>query len=174
MGSAEKGPINELVILGSLSEAREMFGEAGPWRGGGKSELTLVRAIELMFNNGASTVYAVRAARRGAAPPSSRSRSSRDQLITFKAQSPGSPGNGIQIKISDVKDAPALGTRLLQISRVMETFTGTSARDLADQVNAGSTLLQAELDAAAGTEAPDNLDAPIAGGGPAPPPRSSR
>ena len=166
VGSAEKGPINEAVILGSLSEARERFGEAGPWRGGGKSELTLVRAIELMFNNGASTVYAVRAARKGARPAFFPITKASHQLITFKAQSPGSPGNGIQIKISDVKDAPALGTKLLQISRVVETFTGTSARDLADQVNAGSTLLQAELDAAAGTEAPDNLDAPIAGGAP--------
>ncbi len=36
VGTAAKGPVNKVKILGSFSEAREMYGEPDPWKGGGK------------------------------------------------------------------------------------------------------------------------------------------
>src|SRR4051812_2320895 len=62
VGTASKGPVDELVILSSFSEAREAFGDYDAWAGGTSDELTLVRALQLAFSNGASTVYAVRTA----------------------------------------------------------------------------------------------------------------
>src|SRR5262252_232646 len=70
VGTAAKGPVNEVCILGSFSEAREIFGDADPWplTMDPKKDhpLTLVRALQLIYNNGGRTVYAVRTARQSA------------------------------------------------------------------------------------------------------------
>jgi hypothetical protein len=60
IGTASKGPLNTPVILGSYTEARERFGDYDPWIDGAQDELTLVRALELAYSHGATTVYAVR------------------------------------------------------------------------------------------------------------------
>jgi hypothetical protein len=67
VGTASKGPVGEAIVLSSFSEARETFGDYDGWGGGSKNELTLVRALQLLFDNGASTVYAVRTADANAA-----------------------------------------------------------------------------------------------------------
>jgi len=59
VGTAEKGPMNKVQILGSFSEAKDLFGEADEWQNSGK-ELTLVRSLEHIYANGGKTVYAVR------------------------------------------------------------------------------------------------------------------
>ncbi|GAA5528147.1 phage tail sheath C-terminal domain-containing protein [Herpetosiphon gulosus] len=60
VGTAASGPINQVQILGSFSEAKAIFGASDAWQGGTKNELTLVRALEQIYNNGGKTVYAVR------------------------------------------------------------------------------------------------------------------
>lgn len=50
VGAAAQGPTDEVRILGSLAEAEELYGSG-----------QLVDALQHIFNNGASTVYAVRA-----------------------------------------------------------------------------------------------------------------
>lgn len=62
VGTAEKGSVNELKILGSFTEAKEVFGESDLWVDGKNNELTLIRALEQVYNNGGRTVYAVRTA----------------------------------------------------------------------------------------------------------------
>jgi hypothetical protein len=42
VGTAAKGPVNEVCILGSFSEARELFGDADPWP----------RVLLLMYSSG--------------------------------------------------------------------------------------------------------------------------
>lgn len=61
VGTASKGPVGKAIVLSSFSEAREIFGDYDGWSGGANNELSLVRALQLLFDNGASTVYAVRA-----------------------------------------------------------------------------------------------------------------
>ncbi|MEW6491451.1 MAG: phage tail sheath C-terminal domain-containing protein [Cyanobacteriota bacterium] len=56
VGTAEKGPVDQVQLLGSLSEAKEIFGTSS------KDQFTLLRALELIYQNGGSTVYAVRTA----------------------------------------------------------------------------------------------------------------
>ena len=44
-GTAAKGHLNEFQILGSFSEAKEIFGNSDPWIDGNSNELTLIRAF---------------------------------------------------------------------------------------------------------------------------------
>jgi hypothetical protein len=60
VGTAARGPLGEVQSLGSLAEAREVFGAYDAWVDGRHKELSLVRALELAYENGASTVYAAR------------------------------------------------------------------------------------------------------------------
>ncbi|HEY1012197.1 MAG TPA: phage tail sheath C-terminal domain-containing protein [Herpetosiphonaceae bacterium] len=61
VGTAASGAVNEVQVLGSFSEAREIFGASDAWQSG-RSANTLTRALELVFNNGGKTVLAVRSA----------------------------------------------------------------------------------------------------------------
>ncbi len=99
VGTASKGPVNSLQILGSFSEAREMFGEADSWAGGTNNELTLIRALEQVYNNGGRTVYAVRTASNTAANAAYQTRSGGTLLTKLMATTPGTWGNAIRISI---------------------------------------------------------------------------
>ncbi|MEM8897548.1 MAG: phage tail sheath C-terminal domain-containing protein [Bacteroidota bacterium] len=126
VGTANKGPLNEVQILGSFSEARELFGSSDPWRGGSNNELTLIRALEQIYNNGGKTVYAVRtSARNGGGIPLAtaatydiQSSSAGPVLTTLSAKSAGTWGTGIRIK---VMAAPSD-----QNSFVVEELTGSA------------------------------------------------
>ena len=60
VGTANRGPLNEVKLLGSYSEALDTFGSYDAWAGA--TSLSLTRALEQLFSGGASTVYAVRVA----------------------------------------------------------------------------------------------------------------
>src|SRR5207247_11230332 len=62
VGTASKGPLGKPILLGNYGEARDVFGDYDAWQKGEANELTLVRALEQVFNNGATTVIAVRVA----------------------------------------------------------------------------------------------------------------
>ena len=70
VGTAGKGPIGTPVLLSSYGDARENFGDYDPWIDGASDELTLVRALEIAYNHGATAVYAVRVAASSAAEAS--------------------------------------------------------------------------------------------------------
>jgi len=53
VGTAEKGTDYAVEIVSSFSEAKEKFGEVSP-------DFTLVRGLQLVFNNGGRNVYAVK------------------------------------------------------------------------------------------------------------------
>lgn len=67
VGTASKGPIANLpgypgpALLSSYDDAVRVFGESDAW--GTPNELTLVRALQLAFAHGASSVYAARVAK---------------------------------------------------------------------------------------------------------------
>ena len=107
VGTASKGPVNTPVILGSYSEAQETFGNYDPWNDGA-GELTLVRALELAFNQGATTAIAVRVADAtpaGKAVPSSLTlKAGADNVVTLVAKSPGTWGKEIEVKVEKAKD----------------------------------------------------------------------
>ena len=69
VGTASKGPIGQPVILGSYAEAKETFGDYDPWNDESGGKLTLVRALELAFRHGATTLIAVRVAKKATDNP---------------------------------------------------------------------------------------------------------
>ncbi len=72
VGTAAKGPVGTPVLLGSYADAQQHFGSYDSWIDPASKlkrtdELSLVRALELVFGFGGSTVYAVRIAPGGVA-----------------------------------------------------------------------------------------------------------
>jgi hypothetical protein len=64
VGTARRGPVGEPVTLSGLSNARDVFGPPDPFDRpeDGAHPLTLLRALEQVYANGASSVVAVRVA----------------------------------------------------------------------------------------------------------------
>jgi hypothetical protein len=158
VGTASKGPIDEVTILGSFSEAREIFGESDPWRGGKNNELTLIRALELIYNNGGRTVYAVRIAASAAAAATYQVVDTSDKpLLRLEAKSKGSWGNSIKIKISDAEQA---NQKQVELSHgvAKETYLVADGASLLQTINRGSNLVSATLEKGAdGSTVPKNV-----------------
>ena len=98
VGTASKGSVGDFTILSSFADARQMFGEYDEWAGGGESELTLVRALQQVFGNGASTIYAVRCASAGVAGASRALLRNTDTVVTLSAKTPGSWGGDVTVQ----------------------------------------------------------------------------
>jgi Phage tail sheath C-terminal domain/Phage tail sheath protein subtilisin-like domain len=131
VGTADKGPIDEVKILGSFTEAKEIFGDADAWQGGGDNELTLIRALEHVFNNGGRTVYAVRTAAGTPEKAAFQTRSDANAaLALLKAKTPGKWAHQITVKIGDA-DTPAL---------VQEKLAGNAATLNRSKVDQNSRL----------------------------------
>ncbi len=60
VGTANRGPLLDAQILSSAQDARRVFGAADAYADNTPDELTLVRAIELAYAGGATTVFGVR------------------------------------------------------------------------------------------------------------------
>jgi len=104
VGTAAKGPTNKVQILSSFSEAKEIFGSKGNWNADGGNPLTLIRALEQVFNNGGSKVYAVRTADSDSAKAAkfkTLKLADNTLLLELEALTPGTWGNDFVIKISD-------------------------------------------------------------------------
>ena len=147
VGTANRGPLNQAVILGSYSEALEAFGSYNRWPGTAQDPaLTLTRTLEQLFKGGASTVYAVRVANLAADTPM-RSMTwtvagdgQNNTLFTLEATSPGTWANAITVKLTAADTGPA--TLELVLGRLKETFQGTTAADMAKEIGEGSRLVK--------------------------------
>ena len=143
VGTASKGPIDEVVILGSFGEAKEMFGEADQWQDGTKNELTLIRALELIYNNGGKTIYAVRTAdksKNASANASLNLKSGSTTAIEIVAESAGTWGNGILVTVTEA-DSQRQVSILSGVNK--ETYLGASTPDLVANISKNSQLVTA-------------------------------
>ncbi|MBN1480116.1 hypothetical protein EH223_19340 [candidate division KSB1 bacterium] len=107
VGTAASGPVGTPVTLAGFSNAREIFGVPDDYNRpeDGSHPLTLVRALEFIYNNGASTVLAVRVA--GASKSSATFAlldSSDHTVATLTAKTPGTWGNNIHIDVAAAED----------------------------------------------------------------------
>jgi phage tail sheath protein FI len=166
VGTAARGPVGSVVTLGSFTEARAAFGEADPWRGGGKGELTLMRALELAFNNGASTVLAVRVAAQGAQGAKAAQlvlKKGSANLMTVAAKTPGTWGDALRVRVRAAAEGVAGRVVEVSLDDARESFQGANAGELAAAM-AGSALVSATVQGAAG-DLPDLVEeAALAGG----------
>ena len=115
VGTAAKGPIDITTtgstttivgvptLVSSYGEARAIFGNYDAWVDGASDELTLVRALELAFAHGATTVWATRVASAAAAKASYLVSSASGDCIALTAKTEGSWGNDLKINIFDAQ-----------------------------------------------------------------------
>jgi hypothetical protein len=107
VGTAARGAIGEPITLASYSNARDLFGLPDNYTRpeDGSHPLTLVRALEHIYNNGASTVVAVRVAGSSKANATYAVQNGSDQTVaTLTAKTPGSWGNSISIEVKSSED----------------------------------------------------------------------
>ncbi len=148
VGTANRGPLNQVVILGSYAEALETFGAYDRFPGTPEAPaLTLTRTLEQVFKGGGSTVYAVRVANLAADATmqtmSWRVNAAADALLfTLTATSPGSWANAI-VAAFTAATATQPATITLTLGRLKETFTGANAGALFDAVREGSRFVTA-------------------------------
>ena len=165
VGTAERGPVDQVVMLGSFTEARATFGDADAWAGGGRGELTLIRALELAFNNGASSVYAVRAAA-AAVSASYTARKGTTNVLRVAAKTPGTWGNSLRARIT-TPEGDTSGTKQLEVTlgAQREVFTGKNAGELAAAATR-SALVSATVEGNNAASVPDDMGdaAALAGG----------
>ncbi|MCX6632873.1 MAG: phage tail sheath subtilisin-like domain-containing protein [Candidatus Solibacter sp.] len=167
VGSAAKGPVGQVRILGSYGEAVDTFGAYDRFStAAGATPLSLVRALEQAFKGGASTVYAVRIANgtpatatwsvKGPAPGGG---GPAPELIVLTAASAGTWANSIVVTLStDKKTITAV------LGKLKEEFTGATVKELAASINSGSTLLTSSAPTLANEgAAPDSVSAGAAG-----------
>ncbi|UBF27089.1 phage tail sheath subtilisin-like domain-containing protein [Kovacikia minuta CCNUW1] len=102
VGTAASGPIGVPITLSGFANAREIFGLPDSFKQpeDGTHPLTLVRALEQLYNNGASSVVAVRVA---GSSQSSATYSVRDgsgnEVAVLTAATPGTWGNDLRVQV---------------------------------------------------------------------------
>lgn len=109
IGTASSGPVGAPITLSGYAQARELFGAPDSFAipADGSHPLTLTRALQYIYGNGASTVVAVRVASpRQAAAAYALKDSDGNTVVTLQAVTPGSWGNDIQVSVDPAK-APA-------------------------------------------------------------------
>jgi hypothetical protein len=156
VGTANRGPVNEVQILGSYTEALDIFGQYDEWSDTG-NPLSLVRALQQVFNGGGSTVYAVRIANGTPVPRVISVRDSTDAvLFTLTATSGGTWANDITATLT-----PGATAKLeLTYAGNKEVYEGATAADLHSAIDDSATRLVKVGTLAPADEAkvPDNLD----------------
>lgn len=143
VGTAARGPRNEVVALGSYGEAVDLFGaydSLGSPRVA-DNPLSLTRTLEQAFKGGARSVYAVRIS---AGAPTSASLAvatdGGDPAFTLTAVDAGSWGNQISVKLVNEGTAADPNWKMTLVYRnVTETFEGATVGDVHDAV--GSSVL---------------------------------
>lgn len=101
VGTACSGPVGQAKTLSGFAEAREIFGLPDDYNRPieGSYPLTLVRALEHIYANGATNVIAVRVANDSNRSASYAVRDNADNTVaTLSAKTPGTWGNDIQIE----------------------------------------------------------------------------
>jgi len=179
VGTANRGPVGKVVVLGSYAEAVETFGPYDRWADPPlvvdplhpfTPPLTLTRTLEQLFKGGASTVYAVRIANGSPAAMSWKVESAPASLpsdasilFTLTAKSPGTWANAIVVALDAPAGQPA--TLTLTLGKTKESFSGSTAAELASAVAAGSRLVDVSNLATGSTPPPQSIvPSPTAGG----------
>jgi hypothetical protein len=110
VGTASRGPLREPVLLSGFTEVRERFGEPDAWQGGSADELTLVRALDLAYRHGATSVVALRVTGKTGGGADVAQKSGRTltspggECVRLRANTPGTWGDSLYVNVA------ALGT----------------------------------------------------------------
>jgi hypothetical protein len=168
VGTACRGPVGTVQVLGSYGEALDTFGAYDRWSTSG-NPFSLTRTLEQLFAGGASTIYAVRIAVAGLTPMASKSwnvaTTAHAALFTLTASSPGTWGNSISVTLETPAGKPPVLT--IVYGRRKETFIGATAAEMALAIAEASQLVTVTGPAEADkTRVPGEVVASTTDGGP--------
>lgn len=137
VGTANRGPLDSAQIIGSYTEALDLFGQYDEWSDTG-DPLSLTRTLEQVFKGGGSTVYAVRVAN-GTPQPRvlTLQDASATDLFTIAATSAGTWANDIVATFSSTSVLE------LEYQGNKESFEGNDADALREAISAGSQWMVA-------------------------------
>jgi hypothetical protein len=138
VGTAEMGS-SRVETLSSYEEGRARFGEPGAWEpSAGNDNLGLVRALKLLFDNGARTVHARRVFDEKSAKAATYTLAGDDnaQLLTLKAKTPGAGGNRLQIRIEEGETQENISNEM--VVRSNSSFTISAKEVVVPQTNGQS------------------------------------
>ena len=154
VGTAARGPRNEVRAIGSYAEALDLFGAYDSFAAPTVADtpLTLTRTLERAFAGGAKNVFAVRIANGDPAAASVAVRAEGNKAgFTLTAVDAGSWGNDIAYTVVNEGTASAQDWKLtLTYRNVEETFRGATVGDVHAAL-AGSALVTAGAASNAGT-----------------------
>jgi hypothetical protein len=138
VGTAAGGTEDEVKILSSYAEALDKFGPYDNFDSPTETKpLTLVRALQIAYDNGASTVLAVRVAKSGSSPKSAAISlaGATGPVAVLTARLPGSFGNPAKAKvIVDPGDAARMQVTLT-FKNLSEVYSVKDGADLVSQMN---------------------------------------
>jgi hypothetical protein len=137
IGTAQKGG-KKIENLSSFDDGRAKFGRATTWDPSANgSNMTLVRSLKLLFDNGARTVYARRVFdEESALAAGYELKKNSTVLLKLKAKTPGTWGNELEIRVEDGETqelvsnelvAHADGTFALSAGGIVEPQSGEEA-----------------------------------------------
>lgn len=159
VGTALKGVGNEPCLISSVSEAREKFGQSD-------GDATLIRAIELIYQNGGRTVYAVRVGDTSQFEFKKTRDTKEVSALTLASKLVGTLGNQITVSVTAADDNKK--NVVLKTDETTEEYTIANLAALADEIGKKSTLAQVvSLDQAFSGQLPNNTtggSAAFAGG----------
>ncbi|HEX8474413.1 MAG TPA: phage tail sheath C-terminal domain-containing protein [Pyrinomonadaceae bacterium] len=107
VGTASSGPVGVPVTLAGFAAGRELFGMPDDYQQpeDGSNPLSLVRSLGLLYNNGASSVIAVRVAGGSATSANYTLRAQNgDAVAVLTAKTPGSWANDMQVSVETAED----------------------------------------------------------------------
>ena len=153
VGTANRGPLGEVEVLGSYSEALNVFGRYDPFKkpATGNHPLSLTRTLEQVFKGGGSTVYAVRISSTKVKDMKSRKWNVQGEgegdnpttLFTLTAKTPGSWANNMTATLATSQTPEGeLATIEIVYGRIKESFEGSNADELAKEIEDGSNLVE--------------------------------
>jgi hypothetical protein len=102
VGTAENGPVNTAVTLSGFANARDVYGLPDDFSQpeDGSTPLTLVRALSQLYNNGVSTVIAVRAVGGSVSSATYALQDANGRTIaTLTARTPGTWANDMSVLV---------------------------------------------------------------------------
>jgi hypothetical protein len=144
VGTAARGPRNEVRAIGSYAEALDQFGAYDAFGSPTTADhpLTLTRALERAFGGGARNVFAVRVANGDPATASAAVKAAGNKAgFTMSAVDAGSYGNDISYSVvNEGTDADPIWKLTLTLGNTKETFTGATVADVRAAL-AGSKLV---------------------------------
>lgn len=113
IGTAERGG-GAIESLASFEEGRALFGDQGEYDpSAGSDNLSLMRALNLLFANGARTIYALRAFDPASATTATYDLAGEGGSLKLKAKTPGEWANRLTVRVEEATDAWRVEAELL-------------------------------------------------------------